>query len=136
MPAPADEPPMEIIGHGIDIVSVARIGAMVTDHPDRFLERCFTADERDYQSGSKRYHEHIAARFAAKEAVMKALGTGLADGIGWTEIEVVRSARGEPGLRLYGRAAEIAVERGIHRWFISLSHTTDMAIASVLAIGR
>lgn len=125
---------MRIIAHGIDIVSIERIVALVTDHTERFLERCYTPDERSYQSGSRRYHEHLAARFAAKEAVMKALGTGLDDGIRWTDVEVVRSPRGEPGLRLTGRAAQIAANRGIRRWLISLSHTSDLAFASVLGL--
>ncbi|MFN7020076.1 MAG: holo-ACP synthase [Phycisphaerales bacterium] len=125
---------MRIIGHGIDIVSIERIAALAADHAERFLERCYTPDERSYQAGSRRYHEHLAARFAAKEAVMKALGTGLDNGILWTDIEVVRSPRGEPGLRLTGRAAEIAASRGIRRWLISLSHTNDLAVASVLGL--
>lgn len=124
---------MRIIGHGIDIVSVARIARLVADHHDNFLDRCFTPAERAYQQSSRRYHEHLAARFAAKEAVMKALGTGFSDGISWPEIEVISTSTGAPRLTLHGRAAQIAIERGIHHWHISLSHTDDTAIASVIA---
>jgi holo-[acyl-carrier protein] synthase len=125
---------MRIVGHGIDMVAVPRIAAMVGNHADRFLDRCFTEAEQGYNADSRRRHEHLAARFAAKEAVMKALGTGLADGISWTEIEVTREATGEPGLVLRGRALEIAAARGIDRWFISMTHTDEHALASVIAV--
>lgn len=127
---------MRIVGHGIDLVSIARIAQLLGDHPDRFLERCFTAGERSYQEQGRRYHEHLAARFAAKEAVMKALGTGLAEGVSWTEIEVVKLSSGAPELRVTGRAAEIAQARGITSWQISLTHTDDLAMASVIACGQ
>lgn len=127
---------MRILGHGTDLVSTSRIAQMLADHSDRFLERCFTPGEREYQQTGRRYHEHLAARFAAKEAAMKALGTGLADGITWTEIEVVRLPSGAPMLNITGRAAAIAAQRGITQWNISLSHTDDLAIASVIASGE
>lgn len=125
---------MRIIGHGIDLVSVARIARMVADHSDRFLERCYTAAEREYNADSRRYHEHLAARFAAKEAVMKALGTGLSDGISWTEIEVINQPTGQPRLDLRGTALDIATRRGVDQWIISLSHTDELAMASVMAV--
>ncbi len=125
---------MRIICHGIDLVPVARIAKMVADHNDRFLERCFTPAERAYNADSRRYHEHLAARFAAKEAVMKALGTGLADGICWTDIEVVRGAAGQPGLQLSGKAAIVAATLGIHHWVFSLTHTDELAMASVIGV--
>lgn len=127
---------MRIVGHGIDLVSVSRIEAMIGDHADRFLQRCFTAGEREYNAGSRRYAEHIAARFAAKEAAMKALGTGLASGISWTEIEVVSEATGRPGLRVTGVAAQIAESLKIDEWWISLTHTDDHACASVIAVSN
>lgn len=127
---------MNTLAHGVDLVAVARIAAMLREHEGAFLTRCFTAAERDYAvANQRRTAEHLAARFAAKEAVMKALGTGLSEGIAWTDIEVTRAPSGEPGLRLAGRAAEIARERGIAAWLISLSHTEDAAIASVIALG-
>lgn len=126
---------MHPLAHGIDLVEVARIAAMCDDHPDKFVERCFTAGERAYCLGRKRQAEHLAARFAAKEAVLKALGTGLANGLLWTDIEVTRDAEGAPGIRLHGRAVEIAAGRGIRSWLVSLSHTETNAIASVIGVG-
>lgn len=125
-----------IIGHGVDIVETARIKQMLGDHPERFLERCFTAGERADSKSSRRQPEHLAARFAAKEAVLKALGTGWAQGIGWTDIEVVRAESGKPVLNITGRAGEIAAELGITRWHLSMSHIASTAIASVIAEGE
>jgi holo-[acyl-carrier protein] synthase len=124
---------MGIVGHGVDLVEVARIRAMLDEHGDRFLERCFTPSEREYGRGSKRYVEHLAARFAAKEAAMKAIGTGLDQGMTWHDVEVVRSASGQPRLVLRGKAAEFASVLGAKRWWVSLSHTDTHAIASVIA---
>jgi holo-[acyl-carrier protein] synthase len=126
---------MNAVAHGIDIVDVARIARLVSEHGDRFFERCFTQTERDYaNSGGRRRDEHLAARFAAKEAVLKALGTGLREGIAWTDIEVTRAATGEPGIELHGQAAAAATRRGIDRWLISLSHTNGIAMASVIGL--
>ena len=124
-----------IIGHGVDIVETSRIEQLLGDHPERFLERVFTPGEQSDSSSSKRQHEHLAARFAAKEAALKALGTGWSQGIGWTDIEVVRAENGKPSLHVTGRAAEIAGELGIERWHVSLSHIEQCAIASVIAEG-
>lgn len=126
---------MRIVGHGIDIVEVARIAQMAAQHSDRFLERCFTPAERAYCEPNRRVNEHLAARFAAKEAVLKALGTGLDDGLAWTEIEITRDPRGRPGIRLSGRADTLAREMGVDSWLISLSHTEHYAAASVIALG-
>lgn len=125
---------MSLIGHGIDLVSIDRIREMAEDHADRFLDRCFTPQERGYMAGGRRYHEHLAARFAAKEAAMKALGTGLADGISWHDFEVARQPSGAPALVVRGRAAELASIRGITQWVISLTHTDTHAMASVIAM--
>jgi len=124
---------MRIIGHGIDITGVARIGQMVAEHGDRFLERCFTERERSYSADRKRRDEHLAGRFAAKEAVLKALGTGWNDGIGWTDVEVVLLPSGQPMVKLTGRAAEIARDLGIADWSLSISHTETHAVASAIA---
>ncbi|MBX3385053.1 MAG: holo-ACP synthase [Phycisphaeraceae bacterium] len=125
---------MPIVGHGVDLVETARIEQMLAEHGDRFLERCFTHHERTTaEPDNRRRFEHLAARFAAKEAAMKALGTGLADGISWTDVEVFRTPTGAPELRVTGRAHEIARARGIHRWHVSLSHTDNAAMASVIA---
>jgi holo-[acyl-carrier protein] synthase len=127
---------MEIKGHGIDLVEVARIERMLGDHGERFLERCFTAGERGYaDAGDRRRGERYAARFAAKEAVLKALGTGWRDGIAWTDIEVVRQPSGSPALRIGGRCEQIATDLGITDWTLSLSHTDTSAVASAIASG-
>lgn len=94
---------MAIVGHGIDAAEVARIGAMIDRHGERFLSRCFTAGERAYADASKRRVEHYAARFAAKEAILKCLGTGWSRGVAWTDAEVVREPSGKPGVALARR---------------------------------
>lgn len=128
---------MPIAGHGIDIIEVERIRQLIERHGDRFLARCFTAQELAYaRQRPKRLAEHLAARFAAKEAVLKVLGTGLRHGIGWCDIEVVRQPSGEPTLRLTGMAARIARQRGIERWLISLSHISSHATASAIGLRR
>ena len=124
-----------IIGHGVDIVETSRIEQLLGDHPERFLERVFTPGEQADSESNKRQLEHLAARFAAKEAALKALGTGWSQGIGWTDIEVVRADSGKPSLNITGRAAEIEAELGITSWHISLSHISTHAIASVIAEG-
>jgi holo-[acyl-carrier protein] synthase len=126
---------MPIIGHGVDLTEVSRIEKMLNDHPDRFLERCFTPTERRDAGEGPRRAERLAARFAAKEAALKALGTGWSDGIGWTDIEVVRNNAGKPELVVVGRAAQIAGVLGIARWHVSLTHTGTHAMASVIAEG-
>lgn len=126
---------MLIVGHGVDIVEVQRIARLLREHGDRFLNRCFTPAEQAHGRGTRRYAEHLAARFAAKEAALKALGTGLTCGISWKDIEVVSEPSGRPALRLSGAAAARAREIGAERWTISLSHTETHALASVIAEG-
>ena len=126
---------MRIIGHGVDIVEVARIAAMLEDHGERFLIRCFTPGERGYAQSRKRAAEHLAGRFAAKEAVLKALGTGWRSGIAWTDVEVHLLPSGQPELSLHRVAAEAARKAGISRWHLSISHTERHAVASVIASG-
>ncbi|MCL4209081.1 MAG: holo-ACP synthase [Phycisphaeraceae bacterium] len=128
---------MRIMGHGIDLVEITRIAHMLETHGERFLARCFTAGEQAYAEQSHRLRaERYAARFAAKEAVLKALGTGWRDGIAWTDVDVTRDPAGQPGVRLSGRSAQIARERGITGWLLSLSHSDSHAIASALAVGN
>src|SRR5436190_22120805 len=94
---------MPIIGHGIDIVETARIRRLVEHHREHFLDRCFTVREQMYCSRNpKRYLEHLAGRFAAKEAVLKVLGTGWRGGIAWTDIEILPAASGQLLLTLTG----------------------------------
>lgn len=125
---------MAIVGLGIDLAPVDRIARMRVRHGDRFLDRIFTPEEQAYALGRpRRLDEHLAARFAAKEAVLKALGTGLTEGIRWTDIAVARSSSGEPQIVLAGAAAGVAERLGARRWHLSLSHAGGMAAASVVA---
>jgi len=126
---------MRIIGHGIDLVEVARIAHMAETHGAHFLERCFTAGERDYCLRNKRKWEHLAGRFAAKEAILKVLGTGWRAGIGWTEMEILADPLGKPVITLTGQCAELARERGITEWHVSISHISTHATASAIGLG-
>jgi holo-[acyl-carrier protein] synthase len=127
---------MQIIGHGIDIVETARVAKMLEDHGERFLRRCFTEGEQAYCAGNPaRQAEHLAGRFAAKEAILKVLGTGWSGGIAWTDAEVVREASGKPRVVLHGRCAQVAGELGITGWHLSISHTGAYATASAIGVG-
>ena len=125
-----------IVVHGIDIVDVSRIESMLDTHGQKFIDRCFTPKEQEASDVSAKglRAERFAARYAAKEAVLKALGTGLSGGIEWIEIGVIRED-GPPMVELCGRAAEVAAEAGITEWRLSLSHSGGMAMASVIGIG-
>ncbi len=126
---------MRIVGVGVDLVEVARIERSLVEHGDRFLERCFTPGESAYAGDSRRRSEHLAARFAAKEAALKALGTGWRDGIAWTDVEVTNDPAGRPSLKVEGEAARIAATLGVRSWWVSLSHTPSHAVATVIAVG-
>ncbi|GAB4477497.1 MAG: holo-ACP synthase [Anaerolineae bacterium] len=117
---------------GVDIISVERVRKAAQRHGERFYRRFFTEAER--RRCGERYAS-LAARIAAKEAVAKALGTGIGD-VRWVEIEVVDGARGQPELRLHGAAAELAGRLGLAHWSLSLSHTETDAIAFVVALGE
>lgn len=125
---------MRIVGHGIDLVEVDRIRRMLAQHGPRFLDRCFTAREQHDSLGVKRQAEHLAARFAAKEAVLKAIGTGLTHGIFWTDVEVRKDHVGKPEIHLSGKAQMFAKHHKITDWLVSLTHTDRTAAASVIAI--
>ncbi len=117
---------------GIDLVEVPRIAAAIERWGDRFLNRVYTERERERYRG--RVLE-LAARFAAKEAVMKALGTG-ARGVGWKDIEILPDVRGKPLITLHGRGLQRARDLGIQVWEISLTHSREHSIASVVALAR
>ncbi|MFN0080815.1 MAG: holo-ACP synthase [Prosthecobacter sp.] len=120
---------MKLTGIGIDLVEVPRIREMLEKHGQRFKDRTFTAAEIAYCDGCAEPAMHYAARFAAKEAVAKALGTGIwADGVSWTDIEVGREASGKPVIILHGMAKEHAGEATC---LVSLTHTRDLAMAQV-----
>ncbi len=123
---------MPVVAHGIDIVRVDRVARLLEAHGERFLQRCFTAQEAAYGAESRRRAEHLAARFAAKEAAFKALGVGWGADASWTEAEVGKLPSGEPVLLVSGRLAQAAHRRGVRKWHLSLSHTEGLAIASVV----
>jgi holo-[acyl-carrier protein] synthase len=126
---------MPILGHGIDIVETARIRKMVEDHGGHFLDRVYTPREQAYCAKSqKRYFEHLAGRFAAKEAVLKVLGTGWRGGIAWTDIEILPEPSGQPKVTLTGECRRIALEQGITRWHLSISHIETHATASAIGM--
>jgi holo-[acyl-carrier protein] synthase len=116
---------------GIDIVEVARLARLASDEAG--LRYLLTQRELEYCRRAPRPAEHIAARFAAKEAVLKALGTGRARGIRWTDVEIVRERGGRPAVQLHARAAEIATALSLSRLDISLSHTRTLAMAHAVA---
>ena len=123
-----------IKGLGIDIVEVNRIKNMKTRWQQRFLEKVFTDQEIDYCQGKKNSSQHLAARFAAKEALVKCLGTGF-NNITLKDIEVVNDNQGKPNLKLYDRVQELAQIKGIEEIHISLSHEKEYAVAEVLGEG-
>lgn len=125
-----------IKGIGTDIVEVGRLERATRRHGQGFLARLFTAAEIEYCEGKWRRFESYAARFAAKEAFLKALGTGGRDGISWQDMEVVRDARGRPELVLSGNALQAARRLGVARVFLSLSHTGGHATAVTVLEGN
>jgi holo-[acyl-carrier protein] synthase len=121
-----------IYGIGTDIVEISRFERFVRENNTPLLERLFTPAERDYCTARRRSAQHFALRFAAKEAFVKALGTGIRDGLAWKQMEVVNDALGKPQLHLYGRAAELFALLGLKHIFLSLSHDGNNAIAMVV----
>lgn len=118
---------------GVDLVPVARIDRLIHEQPD-ILTSVFTERELAYCAGKRRRAEHLAARFAAKEAVLKALGTGLGQNMAWTDIEVVNDLAGRPAARLHGVVAALATRLGVQSLDISLSHTPELAIAQAVVV--
>jgi holo-[acyl-carrier protein] synthase len=121
-----------IIGSGIDLMEIARIEQSVSRYGQRFLNRVYTPEEQAYCLRKRKAAESLAARFAAKEAGAKALGTGISQGVNWLEIEVIREPGGRPALRFHGRAAERAGRMGAAHAALSLTHTDQLAMASVV----
>jgi holo-[acyl-carrier protein] synthase len=121
-----------IVGSGIDMVEIPRIQQSVERFGQRFLDRVFTAAEQAYCLRKRNAAESLAARFAAKEAAAKALGTGISRGVNWLEIEVVREPGGRPTVRFHGRAAEFASRLGVAHTALSLTHTESLSMASVV----
>jgi len=121
-----------IVGTGVDMVAVKRIQGAVDRHGDRFLKKIFTPAELEYSRNRARMFEHLAARFAAKEGVLKALGTGAARGATLRDVEVVNDELGKPTIRLHGHTRCLADEQQVRRIHLSISHTDDLAIAQVV----
>ena len=121
-----------IIGTGVDLAEVPRIRASIERHGERFLKRVFTPLEIAYVERKANRFERYAARFAAKEAGMKAIGTGWRGGITWQDFEVANEPSGRPTLRLSGRAAEVAAELKVRRIALSLTHTAEHGMAFVV----
>jgi holo-[acyl-carrier protein] synthase len=120
-----------IVGSGIDLAEIERIQHSMDRYGARFLNRVYTAAEQAYCLRKRNAAESLAARFAAKEAGAKALGTGISHGVNWLEIEVVREPSGRPTLQFHGRAAEFAARLGARHAALSITHTATLAMASV-----
>src|SRR5438067_12494345 len=123
---------MSVIGIGVDLVECARIRHSIDRFGDRFLRRVFTDGEIEYSMSMKYPERHLAARFAGKEAVSKAFGTGIGKAMGWRNIDIRKKESGEPFLVFSGSAEELAVKRGVTSALITLSHTEHHAIACVV----
>ena len=121
-----------IIGLGVDIAEIPRIKTAIERRGQAFLRRIYTPNEIEYCERFKNKYERYAGRFAAKEAAMKALGTGWSRGVRWVDIEVVRQQSGRPTLVLAGDAAKIATVLGVRRISISITHTESQALAQVI----
>ncbi len=132
---PESVEPNRVISIGTDIIECHRIAQMIEKHGEVFLQRVFTHREILYCSSRRAANQHYAGRWAAKEAALKALGTGWSKGIQWTDVEVQNEVGGKPVLVLTNRAHEIAIALGIEKMLISISHCRAYAIAYVTAVG-
>ena len=127
---------MTVLGLGVDIVETARLTAAIERHGEPFLDRVFLESERAYCAQAGVAVRCFAARFAAKEAVAKAFGTGIGAQLGWHDIEVLRAESGAPSIRLHGIGAETDARLGIREVRLSLSHSEHYAVASAIALGE
>ncbi len=125
---------MEIVAHGIDLVDCPRIEAMIERHGEHFIQRVFTATEQAYAEANKNEVEKLAGRFAAKEAILKLVGTGWRGKIAWTDIEIINNSSGQPEVTLDGEVKKIADKLGIKHISVSITHTANFAIASAVAL--
>jgi holo-[acyl-carrier protein] synthase len=127
---------MEIVAHGIDLVDCPRIEEMVNRHGERFVQRVFTEAEQAYAEANRNNIEKLAGRFAAKEAILKLMGTGWRGKIAWTDIEVINNDVGQPEVTLSGEVRKIADKLGIEHISVSITHTANFAIASAVALAQ
>ncbi len=125
---------MNVIAHGIDLVHCPRVERIWQDHGERFLDRVYTTAEREYCLDARDAVTRLAGRFAAKEAVMKVLGTGWRGGVEWTDIETLPDPLGKPLVKLSGATAELARSLNIERVLLSISHAGEYAMASALGV--
>ncbi|MCE0484128.1 MAG: holo-ACP synthase [Methylacidiphilales bacterium] len=126
---------MTVLGIGMDVVETKRIAESIERFGDRFLNRVFLEGEIAYAQSMKLPHLHLAARFAAKEAISKAFGTGIGGELGWRDLEIVREKGGAPKVCLHGRAESYAKSRGVREVLVSLSHTAEYGAASAVIVG-
>ena len=126
---------MKVIGIGIDVVEVDRVKSSLEEFSERFLSRVFTKSEREYCQKQKMPELHLAARFAAKEAIAKAFGTGIGKEIGWLDMEILRKESGKPEVRLRGDARGYAKQRGVEQILVSLTHAKQYAAANAVILG-
>ncbi len=131
---PLRDTALEIIAHGIDLVDFPRLEQMIERHGQRFIDRIFTAAEQAYAGRHRNTVEKYAGRFAAKEAILKLLGTGWRGKIAWTDIEVTNNAAGRPEVALSGEVKKIADRMKIAHISLSITHTANFAIASAVAL--
>jgi holo-[acyl-carrier protein] synthase len=125
---------MDILGIGTDIIECPRIGKMIEQHGELFLRRVYTDREIRYCQARKHAIEHFAGRWAAKEAILKAIGTGWSRGISWTDLEVRNAAGGQPQVLVRGGAKDAAILRGIGDILVTISHCRTYATAYALAL--
>ena len=125
---------MKIIAHGIDLVDFPRIESMIERHGERFLDRVFTEREQSDADSTKNRIERLAGRFAAKEAILKLLGTGWRGKIAWTDIEITNNTKGQPVVEFSGEVKRLARESQIEQVALSITHTANFAIASAIAL--
>ena len=125
---------MSIAGIGIDIVDIERFKNIMDEKGEKFAEKVFTREELEYFSGKKIKYIHMAGKFAAKEAVKKALPNGAEIGLNWSEIEILNQEDGKPYARLHGRAKKVAEECNIRQVIVSVSHTKGMAVSNALVV--
>ena len=123
-----------IVGIGVDLVKISRVEKAVSSHPG-FLERVFTPKEREYCERQKYPAQHYAARFAAKEAVLKAFGTGMTAGMKWTDIEVLHGEGGGPIVNIFGAAKDLSDLKGVKQVMLSYSHDEGYAVAQAVLVG-
>lgn len=132
----SNEAIMRIVGHGLDIQELSRVGRLLSNSNNDWRDGVFTEAEQAGADPQPNTIHYYAGRYAAKEAVAKALGTGFTEDVAWLDVEVRRKSTGAPEIHLTGGAAEVANNLGITGWLVSFSHSGDYAVASVIATGE